>query len=190
MVETWICPDIASVPQRNFETNFAVLLLDYIYNNWPYTTLTGELSAINKPAAKEGQNNLIEFRPGLPDLQSFQVCTLQGRTKAQNPSGESPYLQTGNMQISLLTEVSVVTKAVIVGRDDRTGFLRLMDSAIMKICGQYKQTQQTPGSDMQGIKMLYYDQGDRQYAPNEQADKSDWSTIHQIWLWYILADIQ
>ena len=181
MVETWICPELGT----NFTENFAVMMTNHIYNNWSYTTLTGELSGLNKPPAPTAQNNTIDFRAGIDDdFKTLEVTCLEGDTDANQLE------QIGQKRVEFLTEIMVTTKAFIIGRDDVTGFLRMMDAEIRRICGQYKQSLQT--GNMAGIKDLIYRRGRRIYniSPIDMSDKSKWATLHTIQMWYELVDVQ
>ena len=184
MVETWICPELGT----NFTENFTVMLINHIYNNWSFTSETGILSGLNKPAIITGQNNTIDFKPGIPDsFKTLQVCALQDDTEARQPNGASPYMMGGQRAISFMTQVNVITATKIMGRDDTTGLLRKMEQEIVRQCGQYKQGEQT--GNMAGIKQLFYGKGKRQYGPSDDSDKDDWSTVHAVVLWYELRDI-
>jgi len=184
MVETWICPEL----EHNFTENFSVMVTDYIYDHWSFTAETGILAGLNKPLVKTGQDNTIDFRPGIPDqFKTLQVCSLQDDTEARQPDGSNPYMMVGQTAISLMTQVNVITHTKIIGRDDTTGLLRKMDQEIQRICGQYKQSQST--GEWRGIKNLFYGKGKRQYGPSDDSDKSDWSTVHAVILWYELRDI-
>jgi len=181
MVETWICPEIG----HNFQDNFAVMMINHIYNNWSYSTLTGELSALNKPPIPSGQNNTIDFRAGVQDdFKTLEVTCLESDTNVVDSK------QIGRKSLLLTTGVMVTCKAKIIGRDDVTGFLRLMNQEIGRICGQYVQQNQT--GEMFGIKDLRYQRGRPQYsiAPIDRSDKSEWSSLHTILMWYELRDIQ
>ena len=83
------------------------------------------------------------------------------------------------MQVTLKAETPIM--------GDTSDRLRIMEQELLNICGTYKQTNQT--GNMAGIKDLIYDQGDRQYMPEDEFDKTDWRSIHNIWLWYELVDI-
>ncbi len=181
MVETWICPELG----HNFQENFPVMLIDHIFTNWSYTTLTGINSGINKPSVPTSQTNTIDFRAGIDDdFKTLQVTALQGDTNIVE------HLHTGQKREILTTEIMVTCKAFIMGRDDVTGLLRLMDQEIGRICGQYKQMNQS--GEMAGIKDLMYQRGRRIYSisPVDMSDKSEWKTVHTILMWYELVDVQ
>lgn len=168
---------------RYFNENFTVMLIKWIYDHWSITT--GPLA---KPATMEGRSNLIEFRTGIKsDLKTLQVLTLQGQTRIGQPNGESGYIGTGTNDASYLTQVLVTTKANSGTMNDTSEHLRLMEKELLQIVGLYLQTPKTPGTDMYGIKNIIYDTGDRQYEPTDDFDKSEWDSIHSIWLWYILT---
>ena len=168
---------------RYFNDNFTVMLIKWIYDHWSITT--GDLA---KPANMEGQDNKIEFRTGIKsDLKELQVLTLQGQTRVGQPDGSTGYIGTGTNDASFLTQVLVTTKADSGSMYDTSEHLRLMEKEIIEICGLYLQTPKTPNTDMFGIKNIVYDTGDRQYEPNDDFDKSEWDSIHSIWLWYVLV---
>jgi len=170
---------------RYFNTNFSVLLINYIYNNW--TTSTGVLA---KPASMDALGNTIDFRAGIIDEDTMlQVTTLQGQTRVGQPDGNSGYLQTGQKEMSFLTQIFVTLKAESPTMGDTSDRLRVMEQELLNICGTYKQSNQTPGTDMYAIEDLIYDTGERIYMPEDDFDKTDWRSVHTIWLWYILADI-
>jgi len=184
MVETWVCPELGT----NFTENFAVMVINHIYDNWSFTSESGLLAGLNKPAYQTHQSNTIDFRPGIPDqFKTLQVCALQDDTEARQPNGANPYMMGGQRATSFMTQVNVITQAKIIGRDDTTGLLRKMDAEIVRQCGQYKQMDQT--GDWKGIKQLFYGKGKRQYGPSDDSDKSDWATVHAVILWYELRDI-
>ena len=57
------------------------MLINHIYNNWSYTTLTGEEAGLNKPGTPTGESTSVEFRAGIRDeFKTLQVLALQGRT--------------------------------------------------------------------------------------------------------------
>ena len=175
MTDVWWVPEL----EGDFSDNFSQMLIDYIYAQWPYTSLTGVEAALNKPATMTGQTTTIEFRPGLKDaFKTLQVLTRQGRTVTVD------HKQVGYKHEEMTTQVIVTTLVrVMNARDDTSPFLRLMDQAIQKICGMYRQTNQVSG-DMRGVKDLIYEGSDRIYGPKDQFDKSDWQTDHSILLWY------
>jgi hypothetical protein len=157
------------------------MLINYIYDQWSYTGLTGIESALNKPATKTGQTTTIEFRPGIKDdFKQLQVLALQGRTVVVD------HKQTGWKREEMTTQVLVTTAVKQIGRDDTGSLLRKMDQEIGRICGMYRQANQTTG-DMRGIKDLIYEGNDRIYGPKDAFDKSDWETRHSILMWYELA---
>lgn len=159
------------------------MLTDYIFNNW--TTTTG---AVAKPSTKEGTP--FEFRPGIVDENAqLQVTVLQGLTRIGQPDGSSGYLQVGQKAQSFMTQMQVTTKAEALAMGDVSDRLRIMEQEVINICGTYKQTNQTPGTDISGIKDLVYDTGERIYLAEDEFDKTDWRSIHTIWLWYVLQDI-
>jgi len=181
MVETWVCPELG----HNFQENFSVMLINHIFENWSYTTLTGDLDALNKPTDPTAQTNYIDFRAGIDDdFKTLEVTALEGDTVVQEHNN------TGQKSQSMTTEVMVMCKAFIIGRDDTTGFLRMMNQEVQRICGQYKQINQT--GEMFGIKDLIYQRGRPQYSMNpvDRSDKSKWSVIHSILMWYELRDVQ
>ncbi len=181
MVETWVVPELG----HNFQENFTVMLINHIFNNWSYTTLTGDTDALNKPTDPSSQTNYIDFRAGFDDdFKTLEVTALEGDTVVQEQ------INTGQKRQSMTTEVMVTCKAFIIGRDDVTGFLRMMNQEVQRICGQYKQVNQT--GEMAGIKDLVYQRGRPQYsiAPPDRSDKSKWTTTHSILMWYELVDIQ
>jgi len=174
MTESWIVPELGT----DFTTNFSVMLRDYIYDKWSYTSLTGIEAGINKPATKIGQTNSIEFRAGLKDdFKQLQVYCYQGKTVTIN------HQQIGWKREERTTQVWVVTHVEVMGKDDETSLLRLMDEEIDRICGMYRQVDQTSG-DMRGIKDLIYEGNDRVYGPQDDFAKSEWETKHSILLWY------
>lgn len=178
MVETWICPELGT----NFTENFSVMLINHIYNNWSYTTLTGDLAGLNKPPVPSGQSNTIDFRAGIKDdFKTLQVTALQGRTLVVE------HLQVGYKSELMTTQILVRANAKIIGRDDVTDYLRYMNQEIGSICGRYKQVNQT--GNMAGIKDLIYEGNEYEYMPNDKSDKSDWGTIHSILMFYELRDI-
>jgi hypothetical protein len=159
------------------------MLIDHIFNNW--TTSAGDLA---KPSTREGQSNKIEFRAGIiDDNKMLQVTALQGLTRVGQPNGSSGYLQVGQKAYSMLTQMQVTLKAETPIMGDTSDRLRIMEQELLNICGTYKQTAQT--GNMAGIKDLIYDQGDRQYMPDDEFDKTDWRSIHNVWLWYELTDL-
>ena len=177
MVEVWVVPEL----QSNFTTNFAVMLINYIYDNWSLTGLTGVEAGLNKPAAKTGQANYIEFRPGIKDeFKTLQVLGLQGRTLVVK------HEQSGFKRQSMTTQVWITTLVKVMGKDDTSSLLRKMDQEVGRICGMYRQNNQVSG-DMRGIKDLIYEGNDRIYGPKDAFDKSDWETRHSILMWYELA---
>ncbi len=176
MTEVWVVPEL----QRNFNENFAVMLIDHIYNNWSFTGLTGDEEGLNKPLTKTGQTNYIEFRPGIKDeFKTIEVLTLQGRTMVVE------HLQTGWKREKMTTQVWVTTKIRVSEIDDSTTLLRKMDQEIGRICGMYRQANQT--GEMAGIKDLIYEGNDRVYGPKDQWNKSDWETRHSILMFYELV---
>jgi hypothetical protein len=177
MTEVWVCPELGT----NFTENFAVTLINYIYDKWSYTSETGLLEGLNKPAEKTGQSNYIEFRPGIKDtFKTLQVLTKQGRTVVVD------HIQTGWKRESMTTQVWVTTLVKVAEIDDQTPLLRKMDQEIGRICGMYRQANQVSG-DMRGIKDLIYEGNDRVYGPKDQWNKSDWETNHSVLMWYELA---
>jgi hypothetical protein len=177
LTEVWVNPEL----QTNFTKNFAVMLIDYIYDQWSYTGLTGAEVGLNKPATKTGQSTYIEFRPGIRDeLKTLQVLALQGRTVVVD------HKQSGWKREEMTTQVWVTTLIKVQGRDDTGSLLRKMDQEIGRICGTYRQANQSSG-DMRGIKDLIYEGNDRIYGPKDAFDKSDWETRHSILMWYELA---
>lgn len=159
------------------------MLIKHIFDNW--TSTTGDIA---KPVTMEGQTQLIEFRTGIKsDLKQLQVLTLQGQTRIAQPNGDSGYLQVGQKAYSLMTQVLVTVKADNQVMNDTSENLRIMDQEILNICGTYKNSSKT--GDMVGIKDLVYDVGDRQYESEDDFDKSEWVSIHSVWLWYELIDI-
>lgn len=178
MTEVWVNTHL----QRNFNSNFAVMLIDHIYNNWSYTTLTGAEEGLNKPATRTGAGNYIEFRAGIEDeYKTLEVLALQGRTMVVD------HIQTGWKREIMTTQVWVTTKVKVAEIDDETSLLRLMDQEIGRICGMYRRINQTPGTDMYGINDLIYEGNDRVYGPKDQWNKSDWKTRHSILMLYELA---
>lgn len=177
MVEVWVVPEL----QTNFTKNFAVMLIDYIYDQWSYTGLTGLEVGLNKPATKIGQTTTIEFRPGIKDeFKTLQVLALQGRTLVVK------HEQSGWKRQYMTTQVWITTLAKVMGRDDTGSLLRKMDQEIGRICGTYRQINQTSG-DMRGIKDLIYEGNDRIYGPKDTFDKSDWETRHSVLMAYELV---
>lgn len=159
------------------------MLINHIYNNW--TTSTGVLA---KPAQKDALDNTIDFRAGLIDEDTMlQVTALQGQTRIGQPDGSSGYLQTGQKAYSMLTQILVTLKAESPTMGDTSDRLRIMEQEILNICGTYKQSNQS--GNMRGIKDLIYDTGERVYMPEDDFSKSDWRSVHSIWLWYELTDI-
>ena len=176
MTEVWVNPEL----QTNFTENFAVMLIKHIYNNWSYTTLTGGEEGLNKPAEMTGATNYIEFRPGIKDeFKTLQVLALQGRTMVVE------HKQTGWKREIMTTQVWVTTLVKVAEIDDQTSLLRKMDQEIGRICGMYRQANQT--GNMKGIKDLIYEGNDRVYGPKDQWNKSDWETRHSILMFYELA---
>jgi hypothetical protein len=176
LTEVWVVPELGT----DFTENFSVMLIDYIYNNWPYTSETGLLEGLNKPAAKSGQSNYIEFRAGIKDdFKTLQVLTRQGRTVTVN------HMQTGWKRESMTTQVWVTTLIKVAEIDDSTPLLRKLDQAVAKICGMYRQSNQT--GNMAGIKDLIYEGNDRVYGTKDQWNKSDWMTNHSVLMFYELA---
>jgi len=174
MTEAWIVPELGT----DFTTNFSVMLRDYIYDKWSYTSLTGIEAGLNKPITKIGQTNSIEFRAGLKDdFKQLQVYCYQGKTVTIN------HQQIGWKREERTTQVWVVTHVEVMGKDDETSLLRLMDEEIDRICGMYRQVEQTSG-DMRGIKDLIYEGNDRVYGAQDDFAKSEWETKHSILLWY------
>lgn len=156
------------------------MLIDHIYDNWSYTALTGAEEGLNKPAQKVAHTNYIDFRPGIKEeLKTLQVLTLQGRTVVVD------HIQTGWKRQVMTTQVWVTTLARVIGRDDTGSILRKMDQEIGRICGMYRQVNQT--GEMAGIKDLIYEGNDRVYGPKDRFDKSDWETRHSILMLYELA---
>jgi hypothetical protein len=177
MTEVWVVPELGT----NFTTNFTQMLIDYIYSQWSYTGLTGAEAGLNKPGTPTGQSNYIEFRPGIrDDFKTLQVLALQGRTVVVQ------HEQTGWKRESMTTQVWVTTLTKVIGKDDTSSLLRKMDQEIGRICGTYRQANQSSG-DMRGIKDLIYEGNDRIYGPKDAFDKSDWETRHSILMWYELA---
>jgi len=128
-----------------------------------------------------GQTNYIEFRPGIKDeFKTLQVLALQGRTMVIK------HEQSGFKRQSMTTQVLVTTLAKVISKDDTSSLLRKMDQEVGRICGMYRQVNQTSG-DMRGIKDLVYEGNDRIYGPKDAFDKSDWETRHSILMWYELA---
>jgi hypothetical protein len=183
MTFNFICPDF--YPQRYFNTNFSITLIDYIFDHW--TTTTGMIA---KPSTRAGQSNTIDFRAGIiDDNKQLQVTVLQGLTRIGQPNGSSGYLQVGQKAYSMLTQMQVTLKAESPVMGDTSDRLRIMEQELLNICGTYKQQSDTvPTKDIYGIKDLVYDTGERIYLPEDEFDKSDWRSIHSIWLWYELAD--
>jgi len=176
MVDTWTVPELG----HNFTENFAVMLINHIYNNWSYTTLTGVEEGLNKPGTMTGQSTYIEFRPGIKDeYKTLQVLALQGRTVVTD------HIQTGYKRELMTTQVWVTTLASVAELDDQTSLLRLMDQEIGRICGQYRQSAQT--GEMRGIKDLIYEGNDRIYNAKDDFSKAHWETRHSILMWYELV---
>lgn len=176
MTDVWVCPELG----HNFTENFSVMLINHIYDNWSYTGLTGAEEGLNKPAEKTGQSNYIEFRPGLKDdFKTLQVLTMQGRTVVVD------HIQTGWKRESMTTQVWVTTLIKVAEIDDQTSLLRKLDQEIGRICGTYRQINQT--GEMAGIKDLIYEGNDRVFGPKDQWNKSDWETRHSVLMWYELA---
>ena len=174
MTEVWVVPELGT----DFTSNFSIMLRDYIFAQWSYTGLTGVEIGLNKPATPIGQTNTIEFRAGLKDdFKTLQVLCLQGRTVVQQ------HLQTGWKREAMTTQILVSTLIKVIGRDDTSSLLRKMDEEIVRICGMYRQSNQTSG-DMRGIKDLIYEGSDRIYGPRDQFDKSEWETRHSILMFY------
>ncbi len=156
------------------------MLIDYIYDQWSYTGLTGAEAGLNKPATKTGQTTSIEFRAGIKDeFKTLQVLGLQGRTVVVK------HEQSGFKRQSMTTQVWITTLIKVIGRDDTSSLLRKLDQEVGRICGMYRQVNQT--GDMAGIKDLIYEGNDRVYGPKDAFDKSDWETRHSILMWYELA---
>lgn len=175
LTEDWICPELG----HNFEENFAVMLINHIFNNWPYTGLTGQEEGLNKPATATGAGNYIEFRAGIEDeYKTLEVLALQGRTVTVD------HINNGWKNDIFTTQVWVTTKIKVAEIDDSTTLLRRLDQAVSKICGMYRQASQT--GEMRGIKDLIYEGNDRIYGPKDQWNKSDWKTRHSILMWYQL----
>ena len=176
MTDVWVVPELGT----NFTENFAVMLINHIYNNWSYTSLTGVEEGLNKPGTMTGQSNYIEFRAGIKDdFKTLQVLALQGRTVTID------HLQTGYKRESMTTQVWVTTLTRVAEIDDQTSLLRKMDQEIGRICGQYRQANQT--GNMAGIKDLIYEGNDRVFGPKDAFNKSDWESRHSILMWYELA---
>lgn len=176
MTDVWVCPELG----HNFTENFSVMLINHIYDNWSYTGLTGAEEGLNKPTEKTGQSNYIEFRPGLKDdFKTLQVLTMQGRTVVVD------HIQTGWKRESMTTQVWVTTLIKVAEIDDQTSLLRKLDQEIGRICGTYRQSNQT--GEMAGIKDLIYEGNDRVFGPKDQWNKSDWETRHSVLMWYELA---
>lgn len=159
------------------------MLINHIYANWPYTSETGLLEGLNKPTDIQGQNNYIEFRAGNRDsFKTLQVLTKQGRTVTVKHSVDG-----GFKREQMTTQVWVTTLVKVEGIGDYTPLLRKLDQAITQICGMYRQANQTPGTDMYGIKDLVYEGNDPEYGRKDQWDKSDWILNHSILMWYELV---
>jgi hypothetical protein len=174
LTEVWVVPELGT----DFTENFSVMLIDYIYSQWPYTSETGLLEGLNKPNEKEGQSNYIEFRAGDKDtFKTLQVLTKQGRTVVVK------HEQSGFKRQAYTTQVWVKTLIKVQGIGDTTPLLRKLDQAVDRICGMYRQINQTSG-DMRGIKDLIYEGNDRVYGPKDQWDKSDWETNHSVLMFY------
>jgi hypothetical protein len=175
LTEVWVVPELG----HNFTENFAVMLIDHIYNNWSYTGLTGGEEGLNKPPTRTGSPNYIEFRAGIEDeYKTLEVLALQGRTVVVD------HLHTGWKRESMTTQVWVTTKIKVAEIDDETSLLRKMDQEVGRICGMYRQANQS--GEMRGIKDLIYEGNDRLYGTKDQWNKSDWKTRHSILMWYEL----
>jgi len=176
LTEVWVVPELGT----NFTENFSVMLINHIYNNWSYTSLTGGEEGLNKPSTATGQSNYIEFRAGnKDDFKTLQVLTKKGRTVVVK------HIQDGWKREVMTTQVWVTTLVKVAEIDDSTSLLRLMDQEIGRICGMYIQSNQT--GNMAGIKDLIYEGSDAIYGPKDQWNKSDWGTNHSVLMFYELA---
>lgn len=174
MVDGWYVPELG----HNFRENFAVMLIDYIYDNWSYTSLTGNDVVLNKPASKVGQ--YMEFRTGIKDdYKSLQVVGRQGRTVVVK------HEQAGWKRELMTTQIWVTTVAKVLGMGDVSNRLRLLDQEIGRVCGMYIQANST--GEMAGIKDLIYEGNDRIYGPKEDFSKSDWESAHSVLMFYELV---
>jgi hypothetical protein len=131
----------------------------------------------------QGQNNKIEFRTGLKsDFKSLQVTTVQGRTVVQEHLGMGSSRDLMNTEVIVTLRASTMTPNI-------AQYLGTMEQELMNIVGTYKQSAQSVGTDMSGIKWLRYEQGQRIYNELEDYTKSDWRSQHSVVMIYELVDI-
>lgn len=127
-----------SSPFADFTTDFEDLVLQYLYNEW-------SISDPAKPAAMQGNNQDLEFRPGFRrNRPAYQVLCIQTDT----PPPEDQEVSRRSWKFMTSLEITIVVRRI--NRDNIDPQLGNMEREVQRIISQYRK------DDIPGIVDMFY----------------------------------